>query len=71
VSGQFPQYHAWLIKTSDERWVESAGSPIRGSLPIIRTLEAAGIPLCWLIIRRKKNFGFFWKNIRFLNISDG
>jgi len=65
LSGRFPQY-ARLIKAYDERWVESVGSPIQGSLRIVRALKAAGIPLYGLTNSSQEKFGILLKKYTFL-----
>jgi 2-haloacid dehalogenase len=65
LSVRFPQYTR-LIKAFDERWVESVGGPIQGSLQIVRTLEAAGIPLYGLTNSSKEKFRILLKKYTFL-----
>jgi 2-haloacid dehalogenase len=64
LSIRFPQ-SARLIKAFDERWVESMGIPILGSLQIVRTLEAAGILLYGLANSSKEKLRILLKKYTF------
>ena len=64
LSAQFP-HHASLIQTYFDRWEDSIGGPIAGTVEILRTLKQKGYPLYGLSnwsaetyprVRRKYSF---------------
>lgn len=65
LSARFPQY-APLIRAFDERWEETVSGPIRGSLRILRRLEAVGFPLYGLTNSSSEKFEILMRKYMFL-----
>ena len=64
-SAQFPQYAA-LIRAFDERWEETLGDPIEGSVRLVRRLRNAGFPLFGLTNSSSEKFKLVRKKFPFL-----
>jgi 2-haloacid dehalogenase len=65
-SARFPQYAA-LIRAFDDRWEETLGDLIEGSLRLVRRLRDAGFPLYGLTNSSSEKFPIVRKKFPFLD----
>ena len=65
----FPQ-HAELIHAWDERWPETIGGPIEGSVAIMRELKAAGISVLGITNYNREKFDGERKRFEFYDWFD-
>jgi 2-haloacid dehalogenase len=69
-SERFPQ-HAGMIRAYDERWVESVGGEIAGTVEILRELKRAGYLLYGLSNWSAEKFVFVRERFAFFELFDG
>jgi 2-haloacid dehalogenase len=69
-SKKFPQ-HAALLQTYDERWIESIGGEIPGTVEILRALKQAGYPLYGLSNWAQEKFVLVRERYEFFDWFDG
>jgi 2-haloacid dehalogenase len=70
LSARFP-HHANLIRAYHEYWVESVGSPIPGTIEILRKVKSLGYQVYGLSNWSAETFPLVSEKAAFLNLLDG
>jgi len=69
LSGQFPQY-AYLIQAYHDRWIDSIGELITGTVDLLKQLKQAGYPLYGLSNWSAETFPYVREKYDFFDLFD-